>query len=151
MEFSYDSMVEFMNNYFADYNKYAGDPRTLPVMLKYYTPDIGLYAYNVDAPRPNDLDRILQSMTHPGLHEEFTPNYYVVDEKRHVIVVQMQNTFTEEAIHKTYPPKQLSVHYHLVQDENQEFKINKILFFPEARSSKDVNMMELIKKYREKS
>ena len=150
MEFSYDNMVKWMDNYFRDYNKYAGDPKTLPNMLKYYIPDIQLLSYTLNAQRPNNLDKILQSMLHLGLHEEFTPNYYVVDTKRKVVVVQMRNQFTEEAIKKSYPPKQLSVHYYLVQDQNKEIKINKILFFTEARPSNEPKMVDLIKKYQEK-
>jgi hypothetical protein len=151
MVLTYDNMVKQMDNYFADYNQYGGDPKTLPRMLKYYTPDIQLFSYTLNAQGPNNLEKILLSMTHPGLHEEFTPNYYVVDVKRKVVVVQMQNQFTEEAIHKSYPPKQLSVHYHLVQDKNKEIKFNKILFFVEVGPSNEAaNMMDLMKKYREK-
>ncbi len=147
MEFTYDNILNFMKNYFKDYNRYGGDPKTLPKMLKYYTPDIELYSYTLNAQRPHKLDRILQSMLHPGLHEEFTPNYYVVDTKRKAVVVQMQNQFTEEDIDKSYSPKQLSVHYYLAQDEKKEFKINKILFFVEARPAGEASMPDLIRKY----
>ncbi len=152
MELSYDDMVKFMKSYFADYNKYGGEPKTLPNMLKYYAEGVELHSYTLNAhkDRPFYLDRILLAMTHPGLHEEFTPNYYVVDEKRKVVVVQMANQFTEEAIHKSYPAKQLSVHYHLVQDKNKDIKVKKIMFFTEAPDPKDVSMMDIMKKYREK-
>jgi hypothetical protein len=149
MELSYDNMTKFMEAYFKDYNQYAGDPQTLPKMLKYYTPDVQLFSYTLNAARPNNLDKILQSMLHPGLHEEFTPKNYVVDVKRKVVVVQMQNQFTEEAINKSYPTKQLSVHYHLVQDKNRDIKIIKILFFTEPRSLSEVNIIEIMKQYRE--
>lgn len=151
MELTYDDMVRFMDNYFADYNKYAADPETLPKMLKYYIPDIQLYSYTLEPERPFGLDKILRAMRHPGLHEEFKPNYYVVDTERKVVVVQMQNKFTEIAIQKSYPPKELSVHYHLLQESGGDIKISKILFFTEVRSPDDVNMMEIMKKYREKS
>jgi hypothetical protein len=151
MEFTYENMVKWMDQYFADYNKYGGDPKTLPNMLKYYTPDIKLFSYTLNA-EPLNLEGILRAMTHPGLHEEFTPHYYVVDEKRKVVVVQMSNQFWEEASRKTYPPKQLSVHYFMMHDKNKEIKFYKIYFFVEAGvPSESANMMELMTKYREKS
>ncbi|MBN1191888.1 MAG: hypothetical protein JXA46_19205 [Dehalococcoidales bacterium] len=152
MELTYDNMVNHMNTYFADYNRYGGDPKTLPNMLKYYTPDIRLHSYNPRSEEPLTLQKILEAMTHPGLHEEFTPNYYVVDEQRKVVVVQMQNQFTEEAINKSYPPKQLSVHYHMVQDENGDIKFNKILFFAEASQPEEgKKILEMMRRYFEKS
>jgi hypothetical protein len=151
MQLTYNNMVNFMDNYFKDYNTNASDPKTLSNMLKYYTPDIQLFSYTLRAGRPSNLDKILQSMLHPGLHEEFTPNYYVVDVKRKIVVVQMLNQFIEEAIKKSYPPKQLSVHYHLAHYQNREIKINKILFFTELRPSTEMKMVDLIKKYRDKT
>lgn len=147
MEPTYTRMVKFMDSYFADYNQYAGDPKTLPNMLKYYLPEIELFSYTLNAQRPFNLERILQSMTHPGLHEEFTPRYYVIDVNKRAVVVQMQNQFSEEASQKTYPVKQLSVHYYLVDNPSTDFKIKKILFFVEPRPPNEIKMADLIKKY----
>jgi hypothetical protein len=148
MELTYENMVNHMDAYFADYNRYGGDPKTLPNMLKYYNPDIKLYSYNPKDEKPLSLERILQAMTHPGLHEEFTPNYYVVDVKKKIVVVQMKNQFTEEAINKSYPAKEMSVHYHLEQDKNGDVKINKILFFTEGGDPEEgKKMLEMMRKY----
>jgi hypothetical protein len=152
MELTYENMVKHMDNYFADYNRYGGDPKTLPNMLKYYTPDIKLYSYNPKSEEPLDLPHILQAMTHPGLHEEFTPNYYVVDAKNKIVVIYMQIQFTEQAIQKTHPAKQASIHYHLLLDDKGNIKFNKILFFTEASpASEGAKMMEMMRKYYEKS
>ncbi len=151
MELTYENMIKHMDQYFADYNRYGGDPKTLPNMLKYYTPDIKLWSYAMKE-EALPLERILQAMTHPGLHEEFTPNYYVVDVKRKIVVVQMANQFTEEAIKKSYPAKQLSVHYHMFQDKNGGIKFNKIQFFSEAGNpAEGVDMMAMMRKYNEKA
>jgi hypothetical protein len=147
MEHSYNNMLKFMETYFADYNLYGGNPETLPRMLKYYLPDIQLFSYTLNAGNPRDLPKILQSMLHPGLHEEFTPRYYVVDTASKVVVVQVQNQFTEEAINKSYPPKQLSIHYYLADDPHTVFKIKKILFFVEIRPPEEVNLIGVIRKY----
>jgi hypothetical protein len=150
MELTYDNMLNHMKQYFADYNKYGGDPETLPKMLKYYVPEILLYSFTLNsADKPLNLEAILGAMTHPGLHEEFTVFTYVVDEKSKVVVVDLTAQFTEEAIKKTYPAKHISVHYYLKQDEKKDIKIYKIFFFPQAPDPKDVNMMPIMKKYRE--
>jgi hypothetical protein len=149
MELTYENMVNFMDTYFKDYNKYGGDPKTLPNMLKYYVPEIELHSFTLNAVRPFYLDGILGAMTHPGLHEEFTPRYYVVDERRKVVVIQLMNQFTEESTNKSYPSKELSVHYYLTQDKNRDIKIYKIFFFTEPRPPDEANVMELMKKYRE--
>ena len=147
METAYDRMTKFMQGYFADYNRYGGDARTLPKMLKYYLPGIQLYSYTLNAKRPFGLDRILLAMTHPGLHEEFTPHYYVVDVRRKVVVIQMENQFIEEATGKAYPPKQLSVHYYLVNDPATGYKIKKILFYVEKRPDDEVKMTNIIQQF----
>jgi hypothetical protein len=147
MESVYSRMVKFMDGYFADYNLYGGNPETLPKMLKYYLPDIQLFSYTLNAQEPHKLDRILLSMTHPGLHEEFTSHYYVVDVKNRVVVAQLENQFTEETSQKSYAPKQLSVHYYLVDDSRSGFKIKKILFFVEVRPPDEVKMIDIIKRY----
>jgi len=152
MELNYENMVKFMDTYFEDYNKYGGDPKTLPNMLKYYTPDITLTSYTLHPEKELDLERILEAMTHPGLHEEFTPNYYVVDEKRKVVVVQMKNQFWIEATKKIFPPKQLSVHYYMVQDEKKEVKFNKIRFFVEANDPSEGNELgKTMREYHDKA
>jgi hypothetical protein len=145
MESTYSRMSKWMDRYFADYNRYGGDTKTLPKMLKYYLPDIELHSYVLNARRPHNLERILFSMTHPGLHEEFTPNYYVVDVRRKVIVAQLRNQFSEETDGTIYPPKQLSVHYYLVNDRETGFKIEKILFFAETRPADEVKMPDIIR------
>jgi hypothetical protein len=147
MESAYASMVDFMDRYFRDYNRFGGDTRTLPKMLKYYLPGIELHSFTLNAQRPFNLQRILLAMTHPGLHEEFTVNYYVVDIRRKVVVVQLKNQFSEEASGKSYPPKQLSVYYYLVKSPESDYKIKKILFFVEARSPDEIKMVDIIKKY----
>ncbi len=96
-------------------------------------------------------------MVHPGLHEEFTPQEYIVDMKRMVVVVQLQLQFNDEVSGKVWPAKLASAHYNLVLDENNELKIKKIIHFTEATfpeeaaSPKEESMMELWKRYREKA
>jgi len=152
MEFTYDNIVKWLDNYFGAFNKYAGHLETVPNMKEFFTPDLEFWSYNVpNETRPSTREGLLTSMMHPGLHEELTPQYYVVDERQKIAVVQLQLQFTEEPTKTVYPPKQASAHYHFVHDENQDLKIKKILYFVEHRPPDEPNMRDLMKKYRDKA
>jgi len=145
MEFTYDNVVKWFDNYFASFNKYAGPLKTVPNMEKFFAPDLEFWAYNMaNAERPSTREQLLMTMVHPGLHEELTPRYYVVDEKQKIVVVQFQLQFNDEPSG--------TVFHHLVLDENKDLKIQKILYFTEARSPDEPNtIMQLWAKYREQA
>ena len=153
MEFTYDNVVKWFDGYFEAFNKYAGPLKTVPNMEKYFTPDLEFWSYNMaNVERPSTREALLMTMVHPGLHEELTPQYYVVDERHKIVVVQFQLQFTDEPSGKVWPAKQASAHYHLVLDENKDLKIKRILYFTEARTPEETgNLRELWKEYREKA
>ena len=153
MEFTRDNVINWFANYFGSFNKYAGPLKTVPNMEKFFTPDLEFWSYNMaNAVRPSTREDLLRSMVHPGLHEELTPQYYVVDEKEKIVVVQFQLQFTDEPSETVFPAKMASAHYHLIEDEVNELKIKKILYFTEAQSPDEPNnLMELWAKYREQA
>ena len=153
MEFTYDDVVKWFDGYFKAFNTYAGPLKTVPNMEKYFTPDLEFWSYNMaNAERPSTREALLMSMIHPGLHEELTPRYYVVDERQKIVVVQFQLQFTDEPSGRVFQARQASAHYHLILDENQDLKIKKILYFTEARAPDEPNIVrELWQKYREQA
>jgi len=153
MEFIYDNVVKWFDNYFASFNKYAGPLQTVPNMEKFFASDLEFWAYNMaNEGRPSTREQLLMTMVHPGLHEELTPRYYVVDERQKIVVVQFQLQFNDEPSGTVFPARQASAHYHLMLDENKDLKIKKILYFTEARSPDEPNtIMELWRKYREQA
>ncbi len=153
MDFTYDNVVRWFNNYFESFNKYAGPLKTVPKMEKFFSPDLEFWSYNMaNVKRPSSREDLLMTMVHPGLHEELTPRYYVVDERQKIVVVQFQLQFTDEPSGKVWPPKQASAHYHLILDENNELKIKKILYFTEVRTPEETgNLRELWQEYRQKA
>jgi hypothetical protein len=151
MEITYDNIVKWFDAYFEAFNKNAGPLKTSMDMKKYFTPDLEFWSYNQPGKRPSSRDALLMSMVHPGLHEHLTPREYAVDLKQMIVVVQFQVQFTDEPSGKIWPPKQTSTHYHLVQDENKELKIKKILYFMEHRPPEESGYRELWAKYREQA
>lgn len=154
MEFTRDNVVKWFDNYFDTFNKNAGPLETVPNMEKFFAPDLEFWSYNMaNAPRPSTREDLLMSMIHPGLHEELTPQYYVVDEKEKIVVVQFQLQFNDEPSGEVWPPRMASAHYHLAFDENNDLKIKKILYFTEANppSEGPNRLMELWRKYREQA
>jgi hypothetical protein len=125
-------------------------------MEKYFAPDLQFWPYNMpNTKQPSSREELLMSMVHPGLHEELTPQEYVIDLKRMVVVVRFQLQFNDEPSGRVWPAKQASCHYHLELDKNKDLKIKKIVYFTEraapdeARSQEE--MMALWRKYREKA
>ena len=153
MEFTRENVINWFTNYFGSFNKYAGPLKTVPNMEKFFAPDMEFWSYNMaNAERPSTREDLLRSMVHPGLHEELTPQYYVVDEKEKIVVVQFQLQFNDEPSGTVFPPRMASAHYHLIEDENKELKIKKILYFTEAMPRDEPNtLMELWAKYREQA
>jgi hypothetical protein len=153
MKFTYDNAVKWFEGYFKAFNKNAGPLKTVPNMEKFFTPDLEFWPYNMaNTKRPLSREELLMTMVHPGLHEELTPRYYVVDEGQKIVVVQFQLQFNDEPSGTVFPPRQASAHYHLTLDENKNLKIKKILYFTEPRPPDEPNtLMELWRKYREKA
>ena len=76
-------------------------------------------------------DSLLMSFVHPGLQEDLIPNYYSIDVKQLIVVVQFEIRFSDKPTDKKWEPLQASAHYHLTVDENRDFKIRKINYWTE--------------------
>jgi hypothetical protein len=134
MNLAYEDIEKWLDTYFEDVNRQQGPIETVPNLRKYFTPDFEFWMYTGRASmkRPLSRDELLMLFVHPGLHEALTPQYYVVDEKRMIVVVQFEIRFVDQSSGKAWPPKQASAHYHLVIDENNDLKIKKIQYWTET-------------------
>jgi hypothetical protein len=154
VELTYEKATKWFDAYFEDVNKNQGSLEVVPNLKKHFTADFEFWMYTGRASmkRPLYRDGLLMLFVHPGLHEALKPNYYVVDVKRMIVVVQFEIRFVDQLSQKEWPPKQASAHYHLVFDENQDLKIKKIQYWTES-SSPDVfvSMYNAWDEYREKA
>ena len=156
MELTYENIVKWFDEYYAAFDKNAGPLKTVPNMEKYFAADLEFWPYNMaGTAQPSSREDLLRTMIHPGLHEELTPQEYVIDLKRMVVVVRFQLQFNDEPSGRVWPAKLASCHYHLRQDENGELKITKIVYFTERASPDEAEsqteMMALWHKYREQA
>ena len=137
MEFTYDGIVKWMEDYFKAYNSYAQNPETVNKMSEYFTPDVHFIPYVAEFGGPEravtSRDDFFRMFTgHPAVYEKFEPEDIMVDEKKKIVVallkVELFDTKTGEVLlRKSYLPR-----YQLVLDENNTIKIKSILFFWES-------------------
>jgi len=151
MEFTHDNVRKWFEDYFADFNRYNGDPKTVPNMEKYFTEDLQFISYILDVKRPDDREGLLKSMLHPGLLEELKPEEMIIDDKNKAVAVILRVQFKEEPTGTVFPTKHNCAHYQLVEDSNGELKIKTISYFTEHRSPDEPDMKNLMKKYREQA
>ena len=134
MEVTYENILKWFDVYFEDANKNQGPLETVPNLKKYFTADFEFMMYTAPPffTPPLSREELLMLFVHPGLHEALRPQYYVVDVKRMMVVVQFEFQFTDELSGEVWPPKQASAHYHLILDENEDLKIKKIQYWTES-------------------
>ena len=132
MEFTYESALQWFEDYYKDVDRSQGNLQTVPNLEKYFTPDLEFIMYTGPASSsttPRSHDTLLMSFVHPGLHETLIPRYYVVDVKQMIVVVQFEIRFSDKPSGQTWPPIQASAHYHLVLDEKKDLRIKKIHYW----------------------
>ena len=149
MELTYDNVIKWFDDYFNAFNENEGNPETAPDMEKYFDPELEFYSYNVhDEQKPTGRDHLVRAIEHPGFHEVFRPQYYVYDEKRQILVAQLELQFTETSTGTVFPPKMASAHYHFILDENKDIKLKKILYFVEVTSPDEPSILDRMRQYR---
>jgi hypothetical protein len=134
MEFTYENAVRWFDSYFEACNKNQGAIETVVNLKKFFTDDFEFWMYTAPPfiSLPLSREGLLMTFVHPGLHEELSPNYYVIDVKALIVVVQFELQFIDEASGKAWPRLQASAHYHLVLDENEDLKIRTIKYWTQA-------------------
>jgi len=153
MEFTYEGVSNWLDVYFEDANKNQGPLEKVVNLKKYFTEDLEFWMYTAPPffKPPLSREGLLMLFVHPGLHEALTPQYYVIDLKRLIVVVQFELRFTDQTSGTSWPPKQASAHYHLVPDKDNKLKIKKIQYWTQS-SPPDVTapMYKLWNEYKDK-
>jgi hypothetical protein len=137
MEFTYDSILKWMKDYFKVYSTYGQDPKTTHRMNDYFAPDLRFVPYIAALGGPgggfNSRDEFLRTAeSHPSWHETLTPEDITVDERRKVAVVLFKMQVIDSKTGEAVVTKSAIAHYQLVLDENNTIKISKIQFFWEV-------------------
>jgi hypothetical protein len=152
MEFTRDTITQWLEEYFNAIHKMQGPADSVQQMRKFFTPDFEFWPFNMppgSVPRPSSLDTLLMSMVHPGLHEHITPLDFVIDQEKMAVAVFAQIQFTDEISGTTWPARYAGAFMYFTFNENQELKANKIRYFLENRPPGESTYRELWQKYRE--
>lgn len=134
MQFTYDDIVQYMQDYFETFNTYGQNPDTVHRLDDYYMPDLEFIPYVAQigggVKGREEFYGIL--LSHPSGYEKLTPLDIVVDERRLVAVVLIKAEILDSKTGKQLVTKHYFVRYPLIVDENNTLKITKIQFFWEV-------------------
>jgi hypothetical protein len=151
MEATYESVAEWLDGYFKDVNKNQGPIETVVNLREYFTPDFEFWFYtNESLPKPFFRDDLLMLFVHPGLQEALSPQYYAIDVKQLIAVVQFEMRFVDQSSGTEWPPKQASCHYHLALDKDRGFRIKKIQYWTETFTEAFVSLFQTWEASRQK-
>ncbi len=147
MEFTFDNVMQFMQQYFRDYTDYAQNPQTTFRMYDYLTPDFDFTPYIAGNARITGRDNFLKLMSsHPSSHESLTPLDIMIDTKKKTVVVLLKAELKDRATREVLVNKCYHVLYRLILDENRTIKIKKVLFFEEILPPGTLDIGDVFKK-----
>lgn len=134
---TYNTIVEWLREYFAAYNAYAQNPETVQRMSDYFTKDVSFVPYVSDFGGPKNAvtsrdDFFRMFTSHPTVYEQFEVEDIVVDEKRMIAVGLLDVTLFDSKTNEVLVRKHYLPRYQLVLDEKGKLRISTILFFWEA-------------------
>lgn len=137
MKPTYDEIVQWMKDYFAEYNASAQDAATVHAMDKYFAPDLTFIPYMYLFGGPENAiksreDFYAMLTGHPEDYEKFVVHDIFVDERRMVAVAFVRATIYETATDRVKVEKDYLPLYELSLDEGGSLKIDTIRFFWEA-------------------
>ncbi len=137
MELTYETIQEWIKEYFDTYNRYAQNPDTVHRMDRFFAPDMVFIPYAASIGGPDrgvdnreDFYKILAG--HPSSYETFEPEDVVIDDRRGVVVVLLRVQVFDSKTNEVLLKKSYLPWYQLILDEENNIKIKKIQFFWEA-------------------
>ena len=151
MEFTYESVRKWFDDYFEGVRKNQGDLETVPNLRKYFSSEFELTMYTAPPPGRQismSRDALLMSFVHPGLQEDIIPRCTVIDLEQKVVAVQFEIRFSDKASGRKWDPVQASAHYHLTFDDNKDIRISRIHYWTEALPE---DVFEFWHKYRDEA
>jgi hypothetical protein len=141
MEFTYDNIEKFMEEYFKTYNEYGQDAKTIHRLDKYYTPDISEYTFEDIGVNPNELTRRLPrpsfftggreglyklSLNNRGIRNNLTSINMIIDVRQHEVHTTLKAVVTDAKTGEVKIEVVFDVIYGLALDEKKTIKIAKI-------------------------
>jgi hypothetical protein len=151
MTSSRDRIAGWLDDYFQAVNTHQGAVETVAKLRAYFADDLEFRMYTATSPHmsvPLNREQLLLTFVHPGLVEQITPKYYVIDPEALTAVVQFTLLFRDESSAREWPARQASAHYHLREEAAGELVIAKIQYWTEILTEEFGTMFEQWEKAR---
>jgi hypothetical protein len=133
MEFTYDTIVKYMKDYFKTFNAYGRDAKTIHKLDDYFAPDLEFFPFVAGVGHVKGREEFYRVLlSHPSGIEKLTPEDIVVDVKKKVAVILIKAEITDARTQELLVKKYYFVLYPLMLDENNTIKIKKLQLFWEV-------------------
>jgi transglutaminase-like putative cysteine protease len=134
MKMTYDQMAEWIEVYFADFNKYGQDPREIHRMDEYFSKDFVFNPYIAYVGKVSGRDEWYKVLTsHPSGIEVLTPEAVIIDDRRQEFVAQIKTDLVDRDTREVLLTKRYLARYPLVEEDGK-MKIERLEFFWEILS-----------------
>jgi transglutaminase-like putative cysteine protease len=129
MKMTYDQMAEWIEVYFADFNKYGQDPREIHRMDEYFSKDFVFNPYIAYVGKVSGRDEWYKVLTsHPSGIEVLTPEAVIIDDRRQEFVAQIKTDLVDRDTREVLLTKRYLARYPLVEEDGK-MKIERLEFF----------------------
>jgi len=129
MKLTYDQMAEWIDVYFADFNKYGQDPREIHRMDEYFSKDFVFNPYIAYVGKVSGRDEWYTVLTsHPSGIEVLTPEAVIIDDRRQEFVAQIKTDLVDRDTRSVLLTKRYLARYPLVEEDGK-MKIERLEFF----------------------
>ena len=137
MELTYDNILAWMKRYFDTYSEYGQKAESADRMKEFFAPNLRFIPYIAGIGGPegsfHSADEFINTAkSHPAWYERLIPDDITIDERRNTVVVLFRMEVVDVNKNEIAIKKSALAHYQLILDENEDIKINKILFFWEV-------------------
>ncbi|NLE11839.1 MAG: hypothetical protein GX630_10080 [Actinobacteria bacterium] len=132
MKLTYDEIAQWVDEYFAEFEKYGQDPENIHRMDAYFSKDVVYNPYIALVGEVSGRDnwyRVL--LSHPSGVERLTPEDVVIDERRQIFAARIKSEIVDRDTQKILVTKRYFVSYPLVEEEGR-MKIARLDFFWEV-------------------
>ena len=138
MESLYNDILNFMEEYFPAYSRYAQDLETQHLMDRFYAPDL-TFDEGVVTSREQWYERCL---THPDIQDKLTVEHLFIDERQKEAGALLKTQAVDRATGEVLLELKMNVLYDL-KIENKDIKITKVRVYLESNPDKVRKLAQL--------
>lgn len=133
MTINYDTILDYIKEYFEAFNLYGQNPDTVRKMDEYFSPDFEFRPYVASInPVIGRADWYNLITSHPSGYERLTPEDILIDERRLVFAAVIKAEICDGKTREVLVTKRYFARYPMQLDASNKLKIMKLEFFWEV-------------------